>query len=145
MPLPKGFKHSVETRIKMSASGRGKPKSTAHRATIAAGHRGRTALKRYHRLCACSKKFSSGAPNSKFCSVKCRRASRGHGLINAPEFAHFKKVCAICYSLEQLVGDHEHLTGKPRGILCRNCNLAIGNMFDKPHLLRGAATYLEER
>ena len=36
-----------------------------------------------------------------------------------------------------------HATGKPRGVLCRNCNLAVGNMFDNPARLRNAADYIE--
>lgn len=40
--------------------------------------------------------------------------------------------------------DHDHSTGKIRGVLCRYCNLGIGNLQDDPELLRQAAVYLEE-
>lgn len=54
--------------------------------------------------------------------------------------------CAICkrpdpFSL--LAVDHDHSTGKVRGLLCRNCNLVLGKMKDNPELLREAAAYLE--
>ena len=39
--------------------------------------------------------------------------------------------------------DHSHLTGIVRGILCRNCNLAIGLLRDNPEYLRNAIKYLE--
>lgn len=57
-------------------------------------------------------------------------------------------VCKICnndcktkYSLSV---DHNHQTGKVRGLLCNRCNRAIGMFEDSPHLLRSAAKYLED-
>jgi hypothetical protein len=40
--------------------------------------------------------------------------------------------------------DHDHKTGKIRGLLCCECNLAIGKMKDSPELLEKAAKYLED-
>lgn len=45
---------------------------------------------------------------------------------------------------EHLHVDHDHLTGKPRGLLCYKCNTAIGKFDDRPELLRKAADYIEE-
>ena len=39
--------------------------------------------------------------------------------------------------------DHDHKTGKVRGILCRNCNNVLGNAFDKSAILKNAAKYLD--
>lgn len=39
--------------------------------------------------------------------------------------------------------DHCHGTGRVRGILCNDCNLAIGHMKDDPATLRAAADYLD--
>jgi len=39
--------------------------------------------------------------------------------------------------------DHDHKTGKARGVICRNCNLAIGFIHDDPAVARGIAAYLE--
>ena len=142
--MPKGFRHTEEVRKKMSSSRTGQTFSLEHRAAISASLKGRIAEKKYHRVCACGSAFSSGAWNARFCSRRCNRAARGHGLKHAPEFAHFPKLCAICAATADLVGDHEHRTGRPRGLLCRNCNLAIGNMFDDPSRLRAAAAYLEK-
>ena len=54
--------------------------------------------------------------------------------------------CAICRKAQQvkaLAVDHNHQTGKVRGLLCQNCNHAIlGSGFDSARLLFAAAAYL---
>jgi len=44
-----------------------------------------------------------------------------------------------------LAVDHDHVTKLVRGLLCGNCNKAIGCFRDSPQLLRKAADYLELR
>jgi hypothetical protein len=39
--------------------------------------------------------------------------------------------------------DHCHSTGFIRGILCHNCNTALGRVKDDPEVLRSLARYLE--
>lgn len=39
--------------------------------------------------------------------------------------------------------DHEHSTGKIRGLLCHNCNGAIGMLRDCPTTIRRAAKWVE--
>lgn len=69
-------------------------------------------------------------------------AERNESLFNAQG-----RCCAICKVPEaemlQRHIDHDHVTGRVRGILCGNCNLAIGHMQDDPARLRRAAEYLE--
>jgi hypothetical protein len=53
--------------------------------------------------------------------------------------------CEICGSSladSQLHIDHDHQTGKFRGVLCMNCNTGIGRFQDDPQLLEAAARYL---
>lgn len=40
--------------------------------------------------------------------------------------------------------DHSHVNGHIRGILCRNCNIGIGNLKDNNIILQRAIKYLEE-
>lgn len=39
--------------------------------------------------------------------------------------------------------DHDHVTGKVRGLLCQNCNVALGGARDDPENLRKLIAYLE--
>lgn len=55
------------------------------------------------------------------------------------------KGCEICGSSDNLVIDHDHGSGKVRGRLCWHCNVALGHVRDDVNVLRGMATYLEER
>ncbi len=43
--------------------------------------------------------------------------------------------------------DHDHKTGKFRGVLCQNCNKGLGHLKDSPILLMAAILYIiqEER
>ncbi len=50
--------------------------------------------------------------------------------------------CVICGSVEKLVVDHDHTTGKIRGMLCNHCNRGLGHFRDDPMLLEFAAQYL---
>jgi len=57
--------------------------------------------------------------------------------------------CAICGIRESKCKkrhavDHCHETGKIRGILCTNCNSAIGKLQDNTELLKKAIAYLEK-
>ena len=55
-------------------------------------------------------------------------------------------VCRICRTppaSKKLAVDHCHATGKIRGLLCLQCNVAIGHLRDDPELLRRALAYLE--
>lgn len=55
--------------------------------------------------------------------------------------------CPICKkSLRETLRciDHDHKTGRTRGILCSKCNLGIGHFEDDPGLLESAVQYLKE-
>ena len=52
-------------------------------------------------------------------------------------------ICAICGRDLALFIDHNHITGVVRGLLCFNCNIALGSFNDDPDNLRKAADYLE--
>lgn len=58
-------------------------------------------------------------------------------------------VCAICKTDEPTAGkksfcvDHDHKTGRVRGVLCTRCNTMIGNARDDIGVLTTAIAYLE--
>jgi hypothetical protein len=56
--------------------------------------------------------------------------------------------CAICKTKTPggrgcFPVDHDHATGKIRGLLCNSCNISIGAMGENPARLRAAADYIE--
>jgi hypothetical protein len=53
--------------------------------------------------------------------------------------------CGICSTKEKkLVLDHCHITGRVRGVLCENCNFAIGHLNDSIELLQKGIKWLEK-
>ena len=54
--------------------------------------------------------------------------------------------CKICGNKPQkpLHVDHCHETKKVRGLLCHQCNVALGHMNDDPQRLEKAISYLNE-
>jgi hypothetical protein len=80
----------------------------------------------------------------KFAQVKLK-----YGMGEAEWMALYEKQhggCAICgsegYPPNGLVVDHDHATGRIRGLLCDGCNTGIAKLKESPELLRSAASYL---
>lgn len=68
-------------------------------------------------------------------------------LLDAMLFAQ-NYVCAICFKPQTnppmaLAVDHCHETGAIRGLLCGNCNHALGKLKDSIELLESAIRYLK--
>jgi hypothetical protein len=58
--------------------------------------------------------------------------------------------CAVCAGPplgkgNQYHVDHDHRTGRIRGILCHKCNVALGLVSDSPLHLRALIAYLERK
>ena len=78
-----------------------------------------------------------------------RRLLKTYNLTQAEydaKLAEQNGVCAICgeqcKSGRTLAVDHCHVTGEVRGLLCANCNRAIGWLQDDQTLLRAALEYI---
>jgi hypothetical protein len=56
------------------------------------------------------------------------------------------KICGTdkCKSGRNFAVDHDHITGRVRGLLCSACNQGLGNFKDSPELLQKAIKYLNE-
>jgi CRISPR/Cas system-associated protein Cas10 (large subunit of type III CRISPR-Cas system) len=62
-------------------------------------------------------------------------------------------LCAICENPERrvsrsgevkpLVVDHDHETGRVRGLLCHDCNIALGLIEDNPEIAKAMVRYLK--
>ena len=85
-------------------------------------------------------------------SVRSQYLKRNYGLT----FEEFEAMlsdqdncCAICKSTKPLVRhkrfnvDHHNKTGNVRGLLCSNCNTALGLVNDNIHTLKSMIQYLE--
>lgn len=56
--------------------------------------------------------------------------------------------CKICHTHQsklknKLCVDHDHITGKVRGLLCQGCNSGIGYLKESKRILESAIKYLE--
>ena len=122
------------------------------------------------RICECCGKSIPAERNgrAKFCSYECKTAfhnqytERRHKWqqeyflrqkygLSLQEYEQLVEQqdgrCAIC-GCDQPAGrgrwhvDHDHTTGKVRGLLCHNCNVGLGNFKDDPRRLEAAVKYL---
>lgn len=81
-----------------------------------------------------------------------RRNLRTNFGISMEEYDHLSNLqggrCAICggdQGGKTLAVDHDHGSGAIRGLLCSNCNTALGLFNDQTDRLRSAIGYLESR
>ena len=109
----------------------------------------------YHRCKACGREYKRQRYKSLSKEEKhhfCSRWPHNHSYLKTrygltfDEYKKIKEHCEICNSTENLCIDHDHSLPPHqfRGVLCRNCNVAIGMFNDDPKLLRKAIKYLNK-
>lgn len=122
----------------------------AKTATCAAcGPATKARFKRHKGFWVCAKSDSIRSP-----AARTRRGREAHlhrvfGMTSAEYDAMSEAqggTCAICqapcHTGRRLAVDHDHQTGRVRGLLCGRCNRGLGLFFDRPDLMRRAADYL---
>ena len=185
MSVKRGYKHSEETRKKISRANKGRTFSDEWRKKLSIAHKGQVSWRK-------GKKFVDGEAskekrkiyrrewtiknkdrilevgrnyqkkNREKLSMQARLRYRKNPQkeldrirykkygINGDEFRTILKKqgakCPICGKdiTKNLSVDHDHITGEIRGLICNQCNLAIGNSEDSPSRLREMASYLEK-
>jgi hypothetical protein len=96
-----------------------------------------------------NKKWKRENPQKALAVARRSRLKRVYG-ITPEEYdamaAMQENACAICESEcatgYRLAVDHEHETGRIRGLLCMHCNAGIGNLRDSVPRLQAAIRYL---
>lgn len=93
------------------------------------------------------KQWAKNNPESRKLTYRKHNVKRYYGL-NWEEYQlllkKFKNKCGICGGRDKndLSVDHDHQTGKVRGLLCNNCNNGLGRFKDSYQLLEKAMKYL---
>ncbi|MGQ5638807.1 endonuclease VII domain-containing protein [Streptomyces sp. EWL5.16] len=100
----------------------------------------------WHRNATASDGLATSCKACRAAKGRAGHLKRNYGLTEAERDAMIASqygLCAICLQAPPVHVDHCHNTGRVRGVLCFNCNSAIGKLRDDPEAARRAAAYLE--
>ncbi|MFJ9590268.1 endonuclease VII domain-containing protein [Streptomyces acidicola] len=100
----------------------------------------------WHRNATASDGLSTSCRTCRAAKGRAGHLKRQYGMTEAERdemVASQKGLCVICLKAPAVHVDHCHSTGRVRGVLCFNCNSAIGKLGDDPDAARRVAAYLE--
>ncbi|MFF8651351.1 endonuclease VII domain-containing protein [Streptomyces griseoluteus] len=100
----------------------------------------------WHRNSSASDGLSTRCKTCRAAEGRANHLKRSYGITEAERDAMVaaqRGLCVICLNAPAAHVDHCHKTGRVRGVLCFNCNSAIGKLGDDPEAVRRAAAYLE--
>ncbi|MFJ8505428.1 endonuclease VII domain-containing protein [Streptomyces avermitilis] len=100
----------------------------------------------WHRNATASDGLSTSCKACRAAKGRAGHLKRQYGMTEAERdemIASQMGICVICLKAPAAHVDHCHKTGRVRGVLCFNCNSAIGKLGDDPDAVRRAAAYLE--
>ncbi|WP_280898095.1 MULTISPECIES: endonuclease VII domain-containing protein [unclassified Streptomyces] len=100
----------------------------------------------WHRNATASDGLSTRCKACRAAEGRANHLKRNYGITEAQRdemVASQMGLCVICLEAPAVHVDHCHKTGRVRGVLCFNCNSAIGKLGDDPDAVRRAAAYLE--
>ncbi|RFU87072.1 recombination endonuclease VII [Streptomyces triticagri] len=129
-----------------------KGKNVRPRVAVPAGHkfcRGCGEIKphsEWHRNATASDGLASCCKECKAARGRAGHLKSQYGMTEAERdelIAAQKGLCVICLKAPAVHVDHDHETGRVRGVLCFNCNSALGKLGDDPDALTRAISYLE--
>lgn len=133
-------------------------------------HKRRQRVTHHGRICAqCKEPIPAEKPiDAIYCDRACNAAARAasgrgraasakhyftkvYGMTRDEALAKFGDKCNICGVQDGEAGgrhgtlhvDHDHETGRVRGMLCSECNYGLGKFRDDPARLRAAAAYID--
>ena len=111
----------------------------------------------------CGTVFSPNAPSHLYCSQECADDAIVTSYLKKKydiAIEDYKRMleeqdhkCGICggegftmaeHHRVKLVVDHDHTTGRVRGLLCHNCNRALGLLHDDVDALNKAIEWIKE-
>ena len=110
----------------------------------------------------CSEEFKPHAPSEKYCKDECAQLAAADRYLERNYDITLKEynkmldkqshLCALCHKegfvmkkshKVKLVVDHCHTTGEVRGLLCHNCNRALGLLKDNTDTVKRVLEYLK--
>jgi len=99
-----------------------------------------------YRCKPCHSSYNKAYKQRKTEELKQYRLEKRYGLSTTEyqEMAEATPHCPICGSEEPLVIDHDHSTGKVRGLICQPCNKGLGFFRDNIESMKNAIAYLEQ-